>query len=594
VKKLFHLLIQFFPVKKSILRNKMFRPSRNFKVPLVYGGQWKDHQTFMRWDPASKRLIQVNCCPVGPTGGGGGGPTGPCPPVDPVDSVTLSNLTESSGDISWVYGGPETSFEVYIYEGVSLPVNTSGTPLFTIGGPLTTPYTASFTPTENYYYVAGIRVKSICGYSDYVYSDPVQYVAAQVNVVGVGTGANTLLYSTDGGLTWTGLGNTIFTTEGNCAAWNGTLWVAGGVGTNSLAYSSDGIAWTGLGEISTGPSTTLTNVSSVSWDGVCWTAVAGDTAYATSFDGINWTGVSGITAAQYLFRSATDGRITVGIPRLGDTLMGYMYNPPNLAVGTITDTNLTNEQIINYTDILWDESKFIITVGTRANANNSKFYSTDGRTWTGIPNVSYVDGTNLGRTTGNFYISRGTTPDSTEKSSDGLTWTSATNPSLPIVQGTKGTIFGTDTRIFVCGFSSSSFVYSTNGTSWTSATTGLSGNFKAGFYKYAPTLLNFEFVRVAGSLGVDPGTGNFTTTLTSPGNVTLQFNKTDTNSIDAADFLYSLSVGTTLKITKNLSNYSTFTIASSSDNGTYWSFACVIVSSVGVINISDTAKLTFA
>jgi hypothetical protein len=180
----------------------MFRPSRNFKVPLVYGGQWKDHQTFMRWDPASKRLIQVNCCPVGPTGGGGGeptGPTGPCPPVDPVDSVTLSNLTESSGDISWVYGGPETSFEVYIYEGVSLPVNTSGTPLFTIGGPLTTPYTASFTPTENYYYVAGIRVKSICGYSDYVYSDPVQYVAAQVNVVGVGTGANTLLYSTDGG-----------------------------------------------------------------------------------------------------------------------------------------------------------------------------------------------------------------------------------------------------------------------------------------------------------------------------------------------------------------------------------------------------------
>jgi hypothetical protein len=36
--------------------------------------------------------------------------------------------------------------------------------------------------------------------------------------------------------------------------------VAGGVGTNSLAYSSDGIAWTGLGEISTGPSTTLTNV----------------------------------------------------------------------------------------------------------------------------------------------------------------------------------------------------------------------------------------------------------------------------------------------------------------------------------------------
>lgn len=38
------------------------RTSRNFKVPLVYGGQWKDHQTFQKWDPISKRLVQVSCC----------------------------------------------------------------------------------------------------------------------------------------------------------------------------------------------------------------------------------------------------------------------------------------------------------------------------------------------------------------------------------------------------------------------------------------------------------------------------------------------------------------------------------------------------
>jgi hypothetical protein len=37
------------------------RPFRNLKVPLVFGGQWKDHQTFQKWDPISKRLITVNC-----------------------------------------------------------------------------------------------------------------------------------------------------------------------------------------------------------------------------------------------------------------------------------------------------------------------------------------------------------------------------------------------------------------------------------------------------------------------------------------------------------------------------------------------------
>jgi hypothetical protein len=37
------------------------RTSRNFKVPLVYGGQWKKHQTFQKWDPVSKRLVTYMC-----------------------------------------------------------------------------------------------------------------------------------------------------------------------------------------------------------------------------------------------------------------------------------------------------------------------------------------------------------------------------------------------------------------------------------------------------------------------------------------------------------------------------------------------------
>ena len=140
------------------------RPFRSLKVPLVFGGQWKDHQTFQKWDPISKRLIQVNCClPGRPV---------PCSNPLPVDSVSVS---PSSGTISWTYSGIETIFEVKLYESATLPVVPNGTVVFTNEGALTSPYSTGFTPTNNYYYFASVRVKDDCGYSSYVYSSVEQY-----------------------------------------------------------------------------------------------------------------------------------------------------------------------------------------------------------------------------------------------------------------------------------------------------------------------------------------------------------------------------------------------------------------------------------
>ncbi len=420
----------------------------------------------------------------------------------------------------------------------------------------------------------------------------------EVDVVGVGRGANTLLYSTDGGLTWTGLGNTIFAVEGFCAAWNGTMWVAAGAGTNGLAYSYDGINWTGLGAIPTGFFSNSSYFTSVTWDGVGWTASNGSD-YATSFDGMTWIGYSGLVGPGLLYNNTTDGRITVGIPSIPPSVtpgIGFLYVPPNLGFGTVSDVNINAELILDYTDILWDESKFIITVGSRGTPNNSKFYSTDGRSWTGIPNVSYVDGTNIGRTTGGLYISRGTNPDATEKSTDGLTWTSATNPSLPIVQSGKGSIFGTDTRIFVCGYNSNSFAYTTDGTTWTSGSTGLSGTFRAGFYKYLPTLLNFEFINVSGTIGVDPGIGKYSGVTVSFPTFVLQVNKTDANGADASLFLQNLYYSAVLsaaRIEKDSSNYSNIIINSRTDSGTYVSFNCTLTSFSGGAVPGDTVKLTY-
>ena len=71
-----------------------------------------------------------------------------------------------------------------------------------------------------------------------------------MQTVSVGFGNNnTIAYSTNG-TQWTGLGSTIFTNSGNCISYasNINLWIVGGDGTNNtLAYSSNGTIWTGLG-----------------------------------------------------------------------------------------------------------------------------------------------------------------------------------------------------------------------------------------------------------------------------------------------------------------------------------------------------------
>ena len=91
-------------------------------------------------------------------------------------------------------------------------------------------------------------------------------------------------------MNWIGLGTSIFSSQGQAIAWNGTRWVAGGSVTNSFAYSSDGIIWTGIGV------NTIQSVQGLAWSGIRWVAVGQQTTgtantIAYSSDGISWTGV---------------------------------------------------------------------------------------------------------------------------------------------------------------------------------------------------------------------------------------------------------------------------------------------------------------
>jgi len=112
-----------------------------------------------------------------------------------------------------------------------------------------------------------------------------------------GGGSFRIAYSTNA-INWTGAPNsaTLFTSEGYVVACTGApvpLWVAGGDGTSTLTYSSDGLHWTTTG---------LTVFKNITW-GVAynptqnyWIA-AGDNdgillnTLAYSKDAINWTGL---------------------------------------------------------------------------------------------------------------------------------------------------------------------------------------------------------------------------------------------------------------------------------------------------------------
>jgi hypothetical protein len=143
-------------------------------------------------------------------------------------------------------------------------------------------------------------------------------IANKKFVLGFGSGTNTLAYSVDDGLSWTGLGTTVFSTTGYAAIYNGKICVACGQGTNTLAYSYSGVNWTGLGTtvfsiagrgIATNGKMFVaagqgTNTIAYSMDGITWTAATSPftDAYSVAWGNGTWV-VSGTGNANYLVYS---------------------------------------------------------------------------------------------------------------------------------------------------------------------------------------------------------------------------------------------------------------------------------------------------
>jgi hypothetical protein len=274
----------------------------------------------------------------------------------------------------------------------------------------------------------------------------------------VGSGTNTIAYSYDG-FTWTGLGLSILTL-GNCIAYNGTLWIAGGSGaTYTVSYSYDGKTWIGA-------TSTFSQCNGFAWNGIMWIAVGATSsgnAIQYSYDGINWnnsnntilsTGnsvawngnlwVAGGTGATYAIVYSSDG-INWNNYILGSGIGSFAIIDLNW-IGTrwiavrgsqsgLFSYDGINWSLVGYNgySISWSGNQKgsvyiqqpIIAGGT---GNNTLAYSSDGNNWIGLGTNVFSSCSAIGWN-GTTWLASGTSisDDIIATSYDGINWSTYPN-----------------------------------------------------------------------------------------------------------------------------------------------------------------------
>jgi len=286
-------------------------------------------------------------------------------------------------------------------------------------------------------------------------------VNIQHPVVAVGQGTHTLAYSPDG-VRWTGLGTTMFSGTGYGVAWNGIKWIAGGLGSNTLAYSYDGVRWTGLGA-----TIFSTQVSGVAWNGSIWVAVgSGTNTIASSTDGLAWTSSP---SANVIFTScnavAWNGTqwvaVGAGTNSIAYSADGFVWT----AIGSTVFSAQGNG--ICWTGSLW------VAVGA---GTNTIAYSTNGTSWTGLGTSIFSTSGNGVCWNGTRWVAVGTGMNTIAYSSNGTSWVGL-GTSLLTTSGNG--VCWTGTRFVAVG---NTVGYSKDGLTWYASTGGIftQGNGVAG------------------------------------------------------------------------------------------------------------------
>jgi hypothetical protein len=274
-------------------------------------------------------------------------------------------------------------------------------------------------------------------------------------LVAVGSGTNTLLYSSNNGVTWTGNGSTIFTTLARGTSWDGSTYIAVGSGTNSIAYSSDGINWTGIGTsvFTDGYGVMTTGNRFIAFG----TSGTGEVIATSDDSGLTWNTTTS-PLADNVYAGATNGTIVVAVGGLGlngDTII-YSYDQ-----GTTWYGAGNSVFSINGYDVAWGGSGIFVATGE---GTNTLAYSFNGIAWIGLGSTIFTT-----RAYGVIYangrfVAVGEGTNTIAYSSNGITWVGI-GSSIFSSRG-RGISFD-GTNFIATGAGTNTVAYSSDGITWT-------------------------------------------------------------------------------------------------------------------------------
>jgi hypothetical protein len=202
--------------------------------------------------------------------------------------------------------------------------------------------------------------------------------------VGFGCGTNTIAYTTDNGNTWVPLGTSVFSINCFDVSYDIStgMWVAVGEGVNSIAYSHDGITWVGLGT-----SVFQTYGIGVHSNNGRWVACGtGSNTVAYSIDGKTWVGLGSILSSRGNCVGFHDGLWFVGgdgsenVKWSSDTLV-WSAVPPGMSP-SLNDTQTSINSILDSVRCMTFGIDKWVAVGE--GASHTVAYSHDGVSWTGL------------------------------------------------------------------------------------------------------------------------------------------------------------------------------------------------------------------
>jgi len=289
--------------------------------------------------------------------------------------------------------------------------------------------------------------------------------------VAAGQGGRTLMYSIDG-IIWTVVNNSPFSTQGKSVTWNGKFWVASGTGTNTLGYSSDGINWFGQGStLLTTPGTAgsvvanqgvgsaliPTNYTAPTTAAIpMWVAggIGTSNTLAFSFNGIVWTGIGSTTFSTQcngvayspagLWVTAGSGTNTLAYSTTGNTWTGLGQNIFS-----------NSGQSVAYNGVMWVAS---------GQGLNTLAYSYTGNVWYGSGTSIFTTKGNGMAWNGQLWVATGQGTNSLAYSYDGVNWTGL---GITVFSTAGQSVAWNGVMWMAAGSGTNTLAYSFTGLTWT-------------------------------------------------------------------------------------------------------------------------------